>query len=93
MHSKYNSSMNELTISVSFHANMKKNLKVTFGINKGLHSFVNEPLRALEPHAKLLSFLLLANISMIVPLEYYSWKFMEMKLCLAVFSNEGAFAS
>lgn len=39
---------------MNFYANMKKNLKVSFGINKGLHSLVNESLRALEPHAKIL---------------------------------------
>lgn len=46
---------------------MEKNIKVTFGINKGLHGPVNEPLRALEPHAKFLLSLMLYNISMGVP--------------------------
>lgn len=44
---------------MNFHAIMKKNLEVTFGINKGLPSPVNERLGALEPHVRLLLSLLL----------------------------------
>lgn len=54
---------------MSFYANMKKILKVTFGINKGLHSPVNEQLWALQPHAKFLLslfLLMLFNISAVV---------------------------
>lgn len=54
---------------MNFYANMKKNLKVTFGINKALHRPINERLRALEPHAKFLLslfLLMLFNISVVV---------------------------
>lgn len=54
---------------MNFYANVKNNLKVTFGINKGLHRPVNERLRALEPHAKFflsLFLLMLFNISAVV---------------------------